>query len=215
MFKCNFCQHKFSGTGTTAASHLAGGGVGVRACTVVPNSVRVVCKNTNGDCVESVCSDSDLKPKAAVQTKMDAFGFGFFRTACPLLLHEWSLLRLFRIPTFQRILSSVKRGLSSSQSKSTFNLAAQCWKRKHQPMEGRFAFPKTFICLTNTDTALVNLINFEALTRFGPISVATIQRILYCLENQRLCSSAWWHWKKLRTIHLWLKRKLQWKKCWG
>ena len=34
-------------------------------------------KNTNGDCVESVCSDSDLKPKAAVQTKMDSFGFGF------------------------------------------------------------------------------------------------------------------------------------------
>ena len=43
-------------------------------------------------------------------------------------------------------------------------------------MEGRFAFPKTFICLTNTDTALVNLINFEALTRFGPIHVATLQR---------------------------------------
>jgi len=50
MFKCNFCQHKFSGTGTTAVSHLAGGGVGVRACTVVPDSVRVVCKNTNGHC---------------------------------------------------------------------------------------------------------------------------------------------------------------------
>ena len=49
----------------------------MHACTVVPNSVRVVCKNTNGDCVESVCSDSDLKPKAAVQTKMDSFGFGF------------------------------------------------------------------------------------------------------------------------------------------
>ena len=78
MFKCNFSQHKFSGTGTTAVSHLAGGGVGVRACTVVPDSVRVVCKNTNGDCVESVCSGSDLKPKAAVQTKMDSFGFGFF-----------------------------------------------------------------------------------------------------------------------------------------
>ena len=74
MFKCNFCQHKFSGTGTTAVSHLAGGGVGVRACTVVPFSVRVVCKNTNGDWVESVCSGSDLKPKAAVQK----IGFGFF-----------------------------------------------------------------------------------------------------------------------------------------
>ena len=78
MFKCNFFQHKFCGTGTTAVSHLAGGGVGVRACTEVPFSVRVVCKNTNGDWVESVCSGSDLKPKAAVQTKMDLFGFVFF-----------------------------------------------------------------------------------------------------------------------------------------
>ena len=35
------------------------------------------------------------------------------------------------------------------------------------------------ICLTSdgyTDTALVNLINFEALTRFGPIHVATLQK---------------------------------------
>ena len=36
-------------------------------------------ENRNGDCVESVCSDSDLKPKAPVQTKMDLFGFGFDR----------------------------------------------------------------------------------------------------------------------------------------
>ena len=51
--------------------------------TVVPDSVRVVCKNTNGGCVESVCSGSDLKPKAAVQTKMDSFGFGFFSNSLP------------------------------------------------------------------------------------------------------------------------------------
>ena len=45
--KCsNVTFASINSLGLGAVSHLAGGGVGVRACTVVPYSVRVVCKNS-------------------------------------------------------------------------------------------------------------------------------------------------------------------------
>jgi hypothetical protein len=182
LFKCNFCQHEFSGTGTRAVSHLAGGGVGVRACTVVPDSVRAMYKNTNCE-MESVCFDSDLKPKAPAQTKMDSFGFGFDSSLATEQLALFCYTSgvsfvCFENPHFKEFCRLLNTGSlpPSRKARSTSLLTAENtsinkWK------DGLLS--QELICLTSdgyTDTALVNLINFEALTRFGPIYVATLQR---------------------------------------
>jgi hypothetical protein len=142
-----------------------------------------VYKNTSSDCAESLSSESDLKPKAPVQSKMGSFGFGFNGASATEQLALFCYTSgvsfvAFENPHFKEFcrLLNASYVLPGRRALSTSLLDAES-SRINKWKDGLLS--TELLCLTSdgfTDTALVNLINFEALTIFGPIHVGTLQR---------------------------------------
>ena len=176
--------------------------------------VRAMHKNTNGDCVESVCSDSDLKPKAAVQTKMDSFGFGFDSDLATKQLALFCYTSgvsfvCFENPHNKEIFRLLNAGCLPPSQKH-FQPPCSMLKKQASTNGRTFAFPRTYKwwIYRHSSRKSYQVWSFDQIWSDSCCHTTENRSRylegcwLYCLENRKLCSSTWWHWKS-RGVRFW------------
>jgi hypothetical protein len=178
LLKCKMCAHEFRGSGARAVVHLSGEGKGVRACTQIPDSLKRQFQEMNSG---SLAKESERLSK--LQTTLLSHGQKLVAGDATKELGLFAFtsgvpFNVFQNPHFlnySRLLNQLYTVPSPyTLANPTLDEAdAEINESKEALLQ------KSFICLTSdayTNVAMVNLINFEALTKYGSVHVDTVQR---------------------------------------